>query len=89
VYRYILQKHYGVTVSELALVVLHPDNPTWRVVRLNLLDDEVLDMMASRKRALEVPGNDGLKPVVVFEEEEAGEEEEEEEIPVSCLFKKK
>ncbi len=89
VYRYILQKHYGVTVSELALVVLHPDNPTWRVVRLNLLDDEVLGMMAARKRALEVPGNDGLKPVVVFEEEEAGEEEEEEELPVSCLFKKK
>lgn len=89
VYRYILQKHYGVTVSELALVVLHPDNPTWRVVRLNILDDEVLGMMAARKRALEIPGNDGLKPVVVFEEEEAGEEEEEEEVPVSCLFKKK
>jgi hypothetical protein len=70
VYRYILQKHYGVVVSELALVVLHPDNSTWRVVKLNMLDDEVLGMMAARKRALQIPGNDGTKPVVVFEEED-------------------
>lgn len=69
VYRYILQKHYGYTVSELALVVLHPNNKSWRVAKLNMLDDEVLGMMESRARALAVPGNDGSKPVVVFEED--------------------
>jgi hypothetical protein len=69
VYRYILQKHYGYTVSELALVVLHPNNKSWRVAKLNMLDDEVLGMMESRARALVVPDNDGSKPVVVFEED--------------------
>jgi len=67
VYRYILQKHYGEVVSELALVVLHPNNKSWRVVRLNMLDDEVAGMMAARAAALRVPGNDGSKPAVVFE----------------------
>ena len=70
VYRYILEKHYGYVVSELALVVLHPNNSTWRVAKLNFLDDEVAGMMAARKRALEVPGNDGSKPIVVFEEDD-------------------
>jgi hypothetical protein len=64
-----LQKHYGEVVSELALVVLHPNNKSWRVVRLNMLDDEVAGMMASRAAALRVPGNDGSKPLVVFEED--------------------
>jgi hypothetical protein len=66
VYRYILQKHYAEVVSELALVVLHPNNKSWRVVRLNLMDDEVAGMMAARAAALRIPGNDGSKPVVVF-----------------------
>lgn len=68
VYRYILEKHYGFRVSELALVVLHPANQSWRVAKLNMLDDEVTGMMAARATALQVPGNDGSKPVVVFEE---------------------
>jgi len=68
VYRWILQRNYGYTVDELALVVLHPGNKTWRVVRLNIMDDEVEGMMAARKRALEIPGNDGSAPVVVFDE---------------------
>ena len=48
VYRYILQKHYGVIVSELALVVLHPSNDNWNVFKLNIMDDEVADMMGTR-----------------------------------------
>lgn len=67
VYRYILQKHYGYVVSDLALVVLHPGQSSWRVFKLNFMDDEVADMMAARARALAVPGNDGSKPLVVFE----------------------
>lgn len=67
VYRYILQKHYGYTVSELALVVLHPMNSSWRVVQVNIMDDEVADMMAARARALAVAGNNGSAPVVVFD----------------------
>lgn len=85
VYRYILQKHYGFVVSELALVVLHPENSGWQVARLNFMDDEVAGMMAARARALAVPGNDGSKPLVVFDDEDA-EESEEETKPVGPLF---
>jgi hypothetical protein len=67
VYRYMIQKHYGFTVSELALVVLHPSNTSWKVVKLNIMEDEVVGMMATRKRALAIEGNDGSKPLVVFE----------------------
>jgi hypothetical protein len=66
VYRYILQKYYGYTVSELALVILHPINSTYKVMKLNLMDEEVRDMMASRKKALSIEGNDGSNPIVVF-----------------------
>lgn len=67
VYRYILQKHYGYVVSELALVVLHPNNTSWRVAKLNFMDEEVASMMAARARALAIPGNNGSDPLVVFE----------------------
>jgi hypothetical protein len=67
VYRYMIQKHYGYTVSELALVILHPINSSWRVLKLNFMDEEVAGMMAARARALAVPGNDGSNPLVVFE----------------------
>ena len=70
VYRYIIQKYYGWTVSELALVVLHPNNPSWRVVKLNMMDDEVAGMMAARAAALRMEGNDGSAPVVMFDHEE-------------------
>jgi len=66
VYRYIIQKYYGFTVSELALVILHPINPTYKVMKLNLMDEEVAGMMAARKAALDIPGNDGSKPIVVL-----------------------
>jgi hypothetical protein len=64
IYRYILQKHYGYIVSELALVILHPINKTWRVAKLNMMDEEVADMMAARARALADTGN---KHVILFD----------------------
>ena len=66
VYRYILQKHYGFVVSELALVILHPGNTSWRVSKLNFMDEEVAGMMAARAAALAIPGNDGSNPLVVL-----------------------
>ena len=52
VYRRILQELYGVVVSELALVVLHPNQPSFRVVKLNMMDAEVEAMMESRRASL-------------------------------------
>ena len=48
VYRYILQKHYGFIVSELALVILHPSNRSWRVVKISFMDEEIKDMLHQR-----------------------------------------
>lgn len=64
VYRAILERYYGEKVTELALVVLHPANKSWRVARLNMMDQEVADMFAARAAALRL--SDGSNPVVVF-----------------------
>ena len=52
VYRWILQRNYGKTVARLALVVLHPNQPTYRVVEVPLLDELVEDVMRERRAAL-------------------------------------
>jgi ATP-dependent exoDNAse (exonuclease V) beta subunit len=52
IYRRILEEFYGVVVSELALVVLHPNNDNYRVIMLNRMDDEVTDMFEARRAAL-------------------------------------
>jgi hypothetical protein len=49
IYRRILEELYGYTVSELALVVLHPNNRSFKVILLNRMDDEVTAMFAARK----------------------------------------
>jgi hypothetical protein len=68
VYRMILKLKYGMEINELALVILHPINDNWRVVKVNIMEEEVLDMFECRKRALKVKGNDGTKPIVLFED---------------------
>ena len=53
IYRRILEELYGVHVSELALVVLHPNNRTYQVFMLNRMDDEVSAMFEDRRRVVE------------------------------------
>jgi len=57
VYKYILERYYGVVVSELALIILHPSNPKWKRLKLNIMTEEVEGMMAARARALVSGGN--------------------------------
>ena len=40
-YRYMLEKNYGIKVSRMNLVILHPDLPTYRVVGIPRMDKEV------------------------------------------------
>lgn len=40
-YRYMLQKNYGLKVSRMNLVVLHPELPTYRVVPIPPMDREI------------------------------------------------
>lgn len=52
VYRRIIEELYGCIVSEMALVVLHPSNTSYKVIQLNRMDDEVTAMFESRRRLI-------------------------------------
>jgi len=52
IYRRVLELLYNVTVSELALVVLHPNNRSFKVIQLNIMETEVDAMFAQRAEML-------------------------------------
>lgn len=52
IYRRILEEHYEKTVSELALVILHPNFPCFKILLLNRMDAEVDAMFAVRRAAV-------------------------------------
>lgn len=79
IYRWFLQTHYGLEVVDLYLVIVHPDNKNYKRFRLNILEKEVLDMLACRKRALEY----GSKDPVILPLPECAEETE---TAVHCDF---
>jgi hypothetical protein len=45
VYRYILENYYGMPIKDMYLIVLYPDNKTFRKLRLNRMDAEVQDIL--------------------------------------------
>jgi hypothetical protein len=53
VYKWILENYYGLEVADLYLVILHPEQPSYRRMRLNIMTDEVEDMIECRRRAVE------------------------------------
>jgi ATP-dependent exoDNAse (exonuclease V) beta subunit len=54
VYRWILENLYGLEIADMFLIICHPDNKNYKRMRLNRLDKEVEDMLACRKRALDM-----------------------------------
>ena len=52
VYRWFLETYYGLKISDMYLIILHPDNKNYRRMQLNRLDDEVKEMMNARLRAV-------------------------------------
>ena len=52
VYKWMLETYYGLEIADLYLVILHPDSPSYRRMRLNILTDEVEDMIECRRRAV-------------------------------------
>ncbi len=40
-YRYMLEKNYGLKITNMRLVVLHPDNPSYRLIRIPRMEKEV------------------------------------------------
>ena len=73
VYKWILEQYYDVEVEDLYLVILHPDAPSYRRMRLNILTDEVEDMIECRRRAVESGCKQSvLLPVPEIQEDTAG-----------------
>lgn len=66
IYKWILETYYGQDVADLYLVILHPDNKSYKRMRLNILTDEVLAMVDARKRAVA----EGCKQDVILPSEE-------------------
>ncbi len=62
VYKWMLEKYYDMEIGDLYLVIMHPDNPNYRRMRLNILEDEVEDMIECRRRAVEA----GCKQTVIL-----------------------
>ena len=54
IYRYILQKNYGFIVSDLRLVILHPDNDNYICLTVPFLDKEINDLFETRKNNLNI-----------------------------------
>lgn len=52
VYRWFLETYYGLKISDMYLIILHPDNTNYRRMKLNRMDEEVAAMMAARLRAV-------------------------------------
>jgi hypothetical protein len=52
IYRRILEELYGFHVSEMALVVLHPNNRSYKVIQLNRMDEEITAMFQDRATKL-------------------------------------
>ena len=77
-YRWLLEKHYGVVISEMALIVLHPDNKTYKRYKLNRLDAEIEEIIECRRRAVK----EGFGKVVVF----ADDEQDEEPLLTKCMM---
>jgi ATP-dependent exoDNAse (exonuclease V) beta subunit len=51
-YRWFLETYYGVHVSDMCIVVFHPDNSNYKLYHLNRLDDEISDMLAARLKRI-------------------------------------
>jgi ATP-dependent exoDNAse (exonuclease V) beta subunit len=60
IYKYFLEKYYDLNIVDLCLVILHPDNKNYRLIRLNILKEEVEDMIQCRKRALDMNVNKSI-----------------------------
>ena len=82
VYKWILETYYGLEIADLYLVILHPDNPSYRRMRLNIMTAEVEDMIECRRNAVE----GGCKQSVILPIPDDHEEKEKELASFSFTF---
>ncbi len=62
IYKYILEKEYGMSIVELAIIILHPDQVprNYKRIKLNDMREEVLEMVECRKAAIASGKNDTI-----------------------------
>lgn len=53
VYRWFLETFYGLRISDMYIVIFHPDNTNYKRFRLNRLEQEVQEMVQARLRAVQ------------------------------------
>jgi hypothetical protein len=51
-YRWFLETYYGLKISDMYLIILHPDNANYQRFRLNRLTTEIQDMLDDRKATM-------------------------------------
>uniref|UniRef100_A0A6C0DGQ4 PD-(D/E)XK endonuclease-like domain-containing protein n=1 Tax=viral metagenome TaxID=1070528 RepID=A0A6C0DGQ4_9ZZZZ len=65
IYRWILERYYGLVISEMFLVILHPNFKSFRRIEVNRLDEETDEIMELRRKGVE---GGSVVPVLVEEE---------------------
>jgi len=53
VYRWFLETYYGLKISDMYIVIMHPNNSNYKRYKLNRMDEEVAGMLQDRKDKLE------------------------------------
>lgn len=51
-YRWFLETYYGLNITEMCIVIFHPDNSNYKLFRLNKMDEEIQGMLADRMAAI-------------------------------------
>ena len=82
IYRWFLETLYGLKISDMYLVIMHPNNKNYQRFRLNRLEDEVLGMLECRMDALK----EGKGKRILLPAEEEEHEEAEEVAPSGPMF---
>jgi ATP-dependent exoDNAse (exonuclease V) beta subunit len=52
IYRFVLETFYGLNISDMYLVIMHPDNKNYKRYRLNRLEAEIDEIFAARLAAV-------------------------------------
>jgi hypothetical protein len=76
VYKWILETYYGIVIADLYLVILHPDHPSYRRMRLNIMTEEVESMIECRQRAVAMGGKQSVILPVPEEPDFVGDQKE-------------
>lgn len=80
VYRWFLETYYGLKISDMYLVIMHPSNKNYQRFRLNRLEDEVEGMLECR---LEAVRRGCRVPVVIPDSESSSDASSEEQEPAA------